>query len=359
MKTILYDRHVALGAKMIDFCGWEMPIQYQGIIQEHHNVREKVGLFDVSHMGRIVITGVDAEKFLDYISTNKIFGKPNFSATYTVCCDVSGGSVDDIIVYKEDTTHCFVIVNACNREKDLKHLQQQSKAFDVTVTDLYETEGILSIQGPLAQKVLSKFLKDIDTLAHMHFLTTSFEGHSFILSRTGYTGEKGYEIYAPLEAIPLLWDQLLFVGQLEGIMPIGLGARDTLRLEMGFALYGHELTDGIAPTESVSAWAVKFNKSDFIGKEALEKLEESPEMRSEHGIILTEPGIARAGYEVFRDNERIGYVTSGTYSPSLNQSIAIVLVDQTLNVGDRVDVQIRHQLCRAEVVKLPFYTIQG
>lgn len=354
-KTVLYDSHRLLGAKMVEFAGWEMPVQYKGIIQEHKTVRERVGIFDVSHMGRVVIRGKDAEIFLDYLSTNQIRGKQPGSATYTVWCNESGGTVDDLLVYNQCKNLFFVIVNASNRQKDLEHLYKQASHFDVVIEPKYESEGILAIQGPQARIVISKIFKEASNLKSMHFLSVLCREQELILSATGYTGAGGFEIYAPLKVIQELWHTFLVVGKAEEIEPVGLGARDTLRLEMGYALYGHELSEEIAPTESVSRWTVKWDK-DFLGKKALEQLENSPKRRFEYGIILKDRGIAREGYKVFQKDELIGKVTSGTMSPSLNHAIAIILVDRKLKEGDNVAIQIRSNQCVAEIVKLPFYT---
>jgi aminomethyltransferase len=354
MKTPLYDRHVALGAKIVDFQGWEMPVQYQGIIQEHLNVRQNVGLFDVSHMGRILVEGPEAEKFLDYLSTNKISGKADLTATYTVWSLPKGGCVDDVIVYKVNSDHFFVIVNAGNRQKDLEHILTESRKFDVVIQDRYTQDGILAIQGPKAQILMSHLFSEANSLKHMHFCFVNYSGQSIVLSRTGYTGAGGFEIYGPNSVIVELWDRILQEGKPYGILPIGLGARDTLRLEMGYALYGHEIDEVISANESVSAWTVKWDKPQFLGKEALMRIEQDPNKRSEYGIILIDKGIARAGYEVLLNDQKIGIVTSGTHSPSLNQAIAIILVKRTLQPNDLVEVQIRQNRCKAKVVKLPF-----
>lgn len=356
MKTVLHDRHVALGAKMVDFAGWEMPVQYTGVVPEHHRVRERVGLFDVSHMGRILVEGSDAEALLDYLSTNKIADKKEGTATYTVWAAEGGGSVDDVIVYRKDATHFFVVANAGNREKDLEHLKKYAEGFDVTITDRYKEDGILALQGPLARRVMAKVFPEAETLKAMHFISVTYEGDPVILSGTGYTGSGGFEIYAENSVIAKLWDRLLEEGKAEEIAPIGLGARDTLRLEMGYALYGHELSDAIAPTESVSRWTVRWKKGDFLGREALEELEESSERRRAVGIILKEKGIAREGYPVFHNGEEVGHVTSGTFSPTLDQAIAIVLASKNLKEGDPVEVQIRKNRCAGEVVTFPFLT---
>lgn len=355
MKTILYDRHQALHAQFVDFGGWEMPVQYTGILPEHHAVRTSVGLFDVSHMGRIAIEGPEAEQFIDFLSTNKIKGKKNHTATYTVMCSEKGTAIDDTIVYRTDDTHYFIIANAANRQKDLDHLQHYCKDFDVTIIPKFNEEGILAIQGPLAKNLITRLFPETKQLAKaMHFMQTAFGGQKILLATTGYTGAGGYEIYAPLPLIADLWDLLLQNGVHEKITPAGLGARNTLRLEMAYALYGHEIDDTITPIESVAAWCVKSNQRDFLGKAALEVLERSPAKRYAHGIILVDPGVARDGYLLFQNGQEIGKVTSGAYSPTLNKSIALVLTHKPLKIGDRVQVKIRNRFSTAEVTHIPF-----
>lgn len=353
MRTCLYSRHINLGAKMIDFSGWEMPIQYTGIIQEHLAVRTHVGLFDVSHMARILVEGTDAELFLDYLSTNKIVGKKQLSATYTVWCSEDGMCVDDVIVYKIDQQHFFVIINAANRQKDLDHLLKYSKGLQVHITPLFE-EGIISIQGPLAVKVVSKVFPKAESIDPMHFDVVPFQNKQVIVSATGYTGAGGFELYGDSSVIIALWDKFMEEGKDLGIQPIGLGARDTLRLEKGYALYGHELSDKISALESVSAWTIKKDKANFVGKTAIIELEKSASKRYEYGVVLKDKGIAREGYEVMNDQQTIGFVTSGTFSPSLNKAIALVLVDRPMRRGDLVEIKIRQNLAKAEVVALPF-----
>lgn len=354
MKTPLYDRHLALGAKMVDFCGWEMPLHYQSIVQEHLAVRSHVGIFDVSHMGRILVHGPDAESFLDYLSTNLITGKKDYSAIYTVWSTPEGGCVDDVIIYKQDKYHFFVIVNACNRHKDLQHLQDESESFDVYIEDRFAEDGILAIQGPEADNVIKTIFPAACDLEQMHFMPLKYDQEDIILSRTGYTGSGGFEIYAQGRNIVNLWDSLLKNGAPFGIVPVGLGARDTLRLEMGYALYGHEINDKIAANESVASWTIKWDKPNFLGKAALETLERSNNKRHEHGAILLDPGVARSECLVFKNGKEIGIVTSGSYSPILNKSIAIVLLSETVKNDDIIDIQIRQKMCKAKIVKLPF-----
>lgn len=354
MKTVLYDRHIALGAKIVSFAGWDMPIQYQGILAEHQAVRQAVGLFDVSHMGRLMIQGAEAERLLDFLSTNRIEGKVHGSATYTVWCYAHGGSVDDVIVYKVDDTHFFVIANASNRDKDFIHLstQAQLRNLDVEIREMFSHAGILSLQGPSAFPLLASLVPEVPFLKPMHFLC--LDGGEFFISRTGYTGAGGFELYGSADKIVEWWDLLMDKGQAYGIQPIGLGARDTLRLEMGFALYGHELGDTIAPNESVSAWSVKWDKSNFLGKEALERIEKSSKKRWSYGVHLLDKGIARQGNQILKEGRVIGEVTSGSYSPTLKQGVALVLVHTPLQIGDRIAIQIRQNLCHAQVVELPF-----
>jgi aminomethyltransferase len=353
MKTPLHQAHVALGAKLVPFAGWEMPVYYQGIIQEHQAVRAYAGLFDVSHMGRILVEGKEAETFLDYLSTNKIIGKSSGLSTYTVLCREDGSCVDDVIIYKQDETHFFLVVNAGNRQKDLDHLLAYAPTFQVTVKDCFKQEGILALQGPQSVEILSSLFPSVKSLKNRCFITESFQGHPIVLSSTGYTGETGFELYVPSSVIVNLWTRLLECGKPLGLIPVGLGARDTLRLEMGYALYGHELSDEISPTETVAAWTIKWDRN-FLGKEALERLRASNHMRVEYGVFLLDKGIAREGYDVVKDGRMIGYVTSGTFSPTLQKAIAIILVNEHLDAGDRVQVRVRDHLCQAEVVSLPF-----
>lgn len=355
MRTVLYQRHIELGAKIVDFGGWEMPIHYKGILPEHKAVREKVGMFDVSHMGQIQVTGRDAEPFLDYLSTNQITGKDNYTATYTVLPNSKGSCLDDVIVYKINEFHFFVCVNAANREKDLNHFRLSSKGFQVEIKDFYDDSGIIAVQGPNAEALLAPLFLEIKHLKKMHFVEHIYNGKKIILSRTGYTGADGFEIYAPNSLIVQLWDYCLNEGKPFGLECAGLGARDTLRLEMGYALYGHELSESISPNESVSAWTIKWGERDFVGRLPMKELEASFHKRSEQGIILLEKGVPREGYLVFHEGSVVGRVTSGNYAPSLDRSVAIVLFDKHLHEGTKVEVQIRHNLVKAEVCRLPFF----
>lgn len=350
MKTALYNQHHHLGAQFVNFGGWEMPLQYNGIIQEHHAVRKQAGIFDVSHMGRIEVQGKGAESFLEYISTNKIAGREAGTVTYTVMCNDSGGAIDDALIYRFNAEHFFIVANAANREKDLAHLQKYSSSFDVSITPHFQ-EGILALQGPKSKDILLRIFPQCDQLKKsMRFMQTDYSGAQILISTTGYTGEHGYEIYVPSFLVPSLWSFLLTKGKPYGLQPVGLGARNTLRLEMGFALYGHELSDTIKPTESIASWSVKLDKVDFLGKDALLK----PKHSFAYGVILQEPGIIRDGYSVWIENLLIGMITSGGYSPTLDQSIGLALTKRPLQIDQDVYVQIRNRFCHAKVVPTPF-----
>ena len=331
MKTALFDRHVALGAKMGDFAGWEMPLQYKGVLVEHQAVRERAGLFDISHMARVSIRGRDAARFMEWLSSHRLRG--DFSATYTCLCNEAGGTVDDVLVYRENETSFFVICNAARREADLAHFRRYKKGFDVDIEESFRTEGILALQGPEADRYLP-------SLPRMSFERRG----NLIVSGTGYTGSGGVEIFGSNELIRALWDELLA----KGAMPIGLGARDTLRLEKGFALYGHELSEEISPIESVSSWTISPGK-DFLGKESLSRWG-----RRAFGIRMQEGSIARSGFKVFQEGDEIGEVTSGGFSPTLKIPIALILSRKPLKMGEDVAVKIRERYVAATVSPLPF-----
>lgn len=324
-----------------------MPLQYQGILQEHQVVRTAAGLFDVSHMGRIAIEGEEAGAYVNYLSTQEVESKLPGSVTYTVWCNEKGHAIDDLLVYKVSETSYFVVANASNREKDLAHVRAHAGGRAVKITPVYEHEGILALQGPDSTRILKTLFPEIETLQPMHLLKATFQQTPLLIARTGYTGEVGFELFVDQSQLVSLWKALMAVG---GLHPVGLGARDTLRLEMGYALYGHELSETIYPIESVASWTVKLNH-DFIGRSAIEQVAHP---RHQYGVILREPGIARQGCEVYVGDKVCGVVTSGTFSPTLRQAIAIVFVEQKLKPHDMVAIQIRDKRVQAEVVKLPF-----
>ncbi len=356
MKTVLHALHGAAGARFTEFCGWEMPARYaKGVIYEHQAVRRAVGIFDVSHMGQIVIQGPEAEKLLEHLATNVVSGKEDGTATYTVWASEEGGCIDDLLVYRLSGTDFFVIVNAGNRQKALKHVQRIGEEFDVVIKDRFEDWGIIALQGPRSERVLSKVVPKAADLKPFRLVEVPWkEKEPLIVARTGYTGEHGYELIAPSKYLCDLWERLMKTGGEYGIEPCGLGARDTLRLEMGYALYGHELSMTIGPGETVANWAVKRSKENFVGKEAIVELDESSRKRKQYGIVLQGRGIARGGCPVFCNGEEVGTVTSGTQSPTLHCAIAIVMVKGKLTKEDTIEVAIRDNKVRAELVKLPF-----
>lgn len=353
MRTCLYEKHQKLGAKIIEFAGWEMPLQYKGVIEEYYAVRQNVGIFDVSHMGVISIKGKEAKKFIDFLCTNNISDQNN-KVTYAVMCHHTGGSVDDCLVYKVNDYHYFFIANASNRDKDFAHCLKYSETFKVTVESHFIDQGIIAVQGPQSCALLQNLIAEVAEILPMHFIEALYLNEKLFVSRTGYTGSDGFELIASEHLILQIWESLFKEGKKYRLEPAGLGARDILRLEMGYALYGHELTDSIAPVESVVAWAVKLDKEEFLGKAPQLALINSRTRRYEYPILLVEKGVLREGYPVFLDQEEIGYVTSGGYSPGLKQSIALILVKRKLKLDQIVQVQIRQMQVNAKIVKLPF-----
>lgn len=354
MHTSLYPLHCDLGAKMTEFCGWEMPLSYTTIQEEHRAVRERAGLFDVSHMGRIAIKGAGAECFLDYLATNRIRGKRDGTATYSLLCKEEGGCLDDLLIFRLAADDLFLIANAANREKDWRHLTRYCSDFEVTLFPVYEKEGILALQGPSSAAILAPLIPGVEAMHPMRVAPFTYEGKELLVATTGYTGERGFELFAPNTLIPILWRRILDIGRERGITPAGLGARDTLRLEMGFALYGHELTEELFPTETVAAWAVKLDKERFLGKEAISALEKSSQRRHPCAFFVARGGIPRGGEPVTGDGVRIGTVTSGGFSPTLQRTIALGLLDRLPGEGEELAIAVRGRPLRAEITHLPF-----
>lgn len=360
LKTPLHDEHKALGARMVPFGGWDMPVQYSGVMAEHHAVRQAAGLFDVSHMGRVAVRGKGAEAFLDHITTNDVKKMTDGRCQYSLLCREDGGIVDDIIISRNLAEDYLVVVNASNRAKDFSWMQSQIRTGidDVVLTDESDVWGLVAIQGPKSVKIVEKFFnQDVSALSYYHFKKTVWKDATIILWRTGYTGEDGFEIFVPTVLVANLWRELLFFGKDDGLLPVGLGARDTLRLEAAYSLYGHELSDSINPLEAGLGWVVKFDKGDFVGREALIKVREKGVMRTRIGFELSEAGIARDGCGVFCGDKKIGVVTSGTHSPTLGKAIGLALVDAgSIREGDNILLDIRGKKKNGLVVKTPFYT---
>jgi len=354
--TPLNAVHRSLKAKMVDFGGWDMPVQYSGILNEHNAVRTGVGLFDVSHMGEIEVRGPDALDLLDYVSTNSASRLKIGQAHYSGLLYEHGGFVDDILVHKVDSDHFFICVNASNQEKDFDHitLNNRMRAMVEFASDRYAQ---LAIQGPKALDTLQKLTATpLETIKYYYFIDGEVAGVWARIARTGYTGEDGFEIYVAPDEAPATWAAVLDAGAEFGIKPCGLGARNTLRLEAKMALYGHEISASINPLEADLAWIVKFDKGDFIGKRALEKQRQQGVGRKLIGFEMTARGIARDGYEVWLDGQPAGWVTSGGPSPTLNKNIGLCYLPvEAAQEGRAIQVMIRDQPVDAVTVPTPFY----
>lgn len=349
-------------AKTIDFGGWDLPVQFSSIKEEHEAVRIKAGLFDVSHMGEILVSGPESAHFLQAALSNDITKLVPNKAQYTIMCYEDGGTVDDLIVYMLDENEYLLVVNAANTEKDFEWLLKQNNSNpDVTLDNISENYAQLALQGPKAEQVLQKVVKEpLSDISFFRFKKgVAIEGIAgeALISRTGYTGEDGFEIYLDSRNGKDLWKLLLEKGKEEGIEPIGLGARDTLRFEAGLALYGQELSADISPLEAGLGFAVKLNKeAEFTGKEALKKQAEAGLERKLMGIEMVDKGIPRHGYSVYQDDTEIGFVTSGTQSPTLNKNLGLALIKtEFAEIGTGLEVQVRKRRLKAKVVKTPFY----
>jgi aminomethyltransferase len=361
-ETALRSRHEALGARLIPFAGWLMPVQYSGVIDEHRTVRSAAGLFDLGHMGQVRVTGADALPYLQLVTTNDVSVLGSGDAQYSLLPNEQGGVIDDIIVYRlPDEPGYLVVVNASNHAKDVEWMQQQrltQPQFDVDVDDMSESLGMIAIQGPMAQKIVTGLTEtDLSGLNPFQSLRATVAGLPVLVARTGYTGEDGFEFYVPQEQTAALWDALIAAGTPDGLKPIGLGARDTLRLEARMPLYGNELADDISPIEAGLGWAVKLDKGPFIGRAEIAAVKESGPSRRTVGFRLLErAGSARHGYPVEVEGRSVGVVTSGAHSPTLGAEIGLALVDADVaGVGRPLDIVIRGRPVGAEQVKLPFY----
>ncbi|KKK38213.1 glycine cleavage system protein T [Mesobacillus campisalis] len=359
-RTPLFETYKKSEAKVIDFGGWELPVQFSGILEEHEAVRKDAGLFDVSHMGEVLVEGKDAESYLNYLLTNDVTKVGINQAQYTAMCYPDGGTIDDLLVYKLAEEKYLLVINAANTEKDFEWMKKQASG-DVTLQNISNDMAQLAIQGPKAERVLQRLTKtDLSQIGFFQFAQdVELDGTSDVLvSRTGYTGEDGFELYLAAEKAVSLWERLLQAGKEDGLKPCGLGARDTLRFEARLALYGQELSEEISPLEAGIGFAVKTNKeNDFIGKDALSKQKENGLKRKIVGIEVTGRGIPRHGYKVFSaDGEEVGFVTSGTHSPSLKKSLGLALVSTEYSKADTLlKVEIRNKPVDAVVVKTPFY----
>ena len=348
-KTCLYDKHVALGALISPFGGFDMPIQYTNIIDEHQAVRQHCGVFDVSHMGEVLVSGKDAERYVNHVFTNDVRNIPNGKILYGMMCYEDGGVVDDLLVYKMADDKFFLVINAANIDKDWAWIQQQSKGFDITLDHQSDQYGELAIQGPDAEQVMEQVL-GIPCKELVFYTFKTIDG--IMVSRTGYTGEDGFEIYAAPDAIRTYWDQLMAAN----IKPCGLGCRDTLRFEVGLPLYGDELSESITPIMAGLGIFVKLDKEEFIGKDALAKQKAEGAPKKLVGIELHDKAIPRHGYAVIKDGNIIGEVTTGYHSISTDKSVCMALIDSAYAALDTdVEIQIRKKTFPGTVCKKRFY----
>lgn len=357
-KTPLYDEHVRLGGKIVEYAGWFLPVQYEGLIPEHEAVRNAAGIFDVSHMGQIVVKGKDALSYLQYLCTNDISKVEKNQTIYTMFCYPDGGVVDDFLIYKLEDDEYILVVNAANTDKDFKWMIDNKKDFNIIIENKSDQIGEVAIQGPNSEKILQKLTDfDLSSIKPFYFEPkVDMLGIECMVSRTGYTGEDGFEVYAPAEDIVKIWNALLEKGKEDGLKPCGLGCRDTLRFEAGMPLYGNEISEDINPLEGGLKFFVKFEKEeDFIGKEALKKQWDEGLTRKVVGFELLGRGIPREGYEVHKDGKKIGHVTTGYMSPTLKKSIGNALIDiNETEIGNEIDIMIRNKPVKAKVISRKF-----
>jgi aminomethyltransferase len=357
-RTALFDSYAEHGGKTIDFGGWELPVQFSSIKLEHEAVRTKAGLFDVSHMGEVLVSGEGALPYLQKLVTNDVSKLKDGHAQYTAMCYEDGGTVDDLLIYKLGENNYLLVVNASNIDKDLDWMNSHATA-DVTIEDKSSEYALLALQGPAAQGILQKLTDEpLEDIKFFRFKeNVNVDGHEVLVSRTGYTGEDGFEIYGSPEAIVALWPAILKAGESEGAVPAGLGARDTLRFESGLPLYGQELSKDISPLETGLGFVVKLNKEEnFLGKEALASQKENGVPRKLVGLEMIDKGIPRTGYKVFIGDEEIGEVTTGTQSPTLKKNIGFALLKREhTEEGTEVEVEIRNKRLKAVIIATPFY----
>ena len=351
-QTPLYTKHVELGAKMVDFAGYQMPIQYTGIIQEHNAVRHSAGLFDVSHMGEFIITGDEAEVFLDYVTINDVVSIQPWQAQYSAMCYEDGGIIDDLLIYRYPD-HFMLVVNASNKEKDLDWFMAH-KLDNVDILDISDQTGLIALQGPKSRSILQNIFDiNLNEIDFYWFDVAKINGNSATIARTGYTGELGFEIYADHDNIVKIWDAIMNAGG-DAVEPTGLGCRDTLRMEMKYCLYGNDIDASTNPIEAGLGWITKLDKDNFIGKEALVDAKANI-TRKLICIEMIDRGIPRKGYTIVNNGAVVGEVTSGTQSPSLNQGIGLAYVAKGFaKTGTKLKMKVRHKLLNCKVVNSPF-----
>ena len=356
-RTPLYDAHVDLGAKIVPFAGFEMPVQYPtGITREHQAVRTAAGLFDVSHMGEFLVEGPGALAFVSHVTSNDPAQLAVGQVQYSVFCLPDGGIVDDLLVYRLGEQRFRLVVNGANLVKDWAHVTGLAGDFDVALTDESDDIGLVALQGPAADAILRPLVDaDLASIGFYWFEEGQVDGVPGIISRTGYTGEAGFELYVPQDSARVVWDRLLEAGAEHGLIPAGLGSRDSLRLEMGYALYGNDIDEETTPLEAGLSWLVKFGKDSFVGLAALTAQKDAGLTRRLSGFRLTERGFPRPGYEVSYRGEAVGPVRSGTLSPSLGYGIGTVYLPPDAQTGEELRIRIRDRDIAAQITRLPFY----
>jgi glycine cleavage system T protein (aminomethyltransferase) len=353
-KTALYDTHVALGAKMVEFAGFSMPIQYKGIRDEHRRVRETIGVFDVSHMGEIEVSGENALEMVQRLTVNDVAALEVGQAHYTAMCYENGGIVDDLLVYRYPDKF-LLVVNAANKDKDLAWIIK-NKLQDCEVKDTSDQITQLAVQGKKAEEILQKLTRvDLSAIKFYWFEEGELAGAPMLISRTGYTGEPGFELYFENQYAQHVWDAVFEAGAPFSIEPIGLAARDSLRLEKKMCLYGNDIDQKTNPLEAGLGWITKLDKGDFIGADALRKVKEDGLKRRLVAFVLQAPGFPRKGYKIFKDGEELGSVTSGTVSPILEKGIGLGYVKKGFTkIGTEIEIEIRNKMVEAEIFKPPF-----
>ncbi len=352
-KTPLYDRHVSAGARIVEFAGYEMPIMYAGIVSEHRRVRETAGVFDVSHMGEFFVHGPGALAALEKVTTNRVAALKEGRVQYSALCYEHGGFVDDLLVYRLPGRY-MLVVNASNKDKDFEWIRSHLGG-GATLEDASDATGLVAIQGPASEAVMSKIAEggDVRGLRYYHSASMTVAGKRALVSRTGYTGEDGFEVYCTPDDTPAVWDALFASGKAHDVEPIGLGARDTLRLEMGYALYGNDIDDTRTPAEANLMWITKLDKGDFVGRDAIARRAHDGPRETLVGFELLERGVPRHGQRILAGGREIGVVTSGSFSPTLEKGIGMGYVPPGTAGG--FEVEIREHRVPARIVSPPFY----
>ncbi len=356
-RTSIYPLYKQYGGKIIDFGGWELPVQFSSILEEHQAVRERAGLFDVSHMGEVEVKGKDSLKYLQRLLTNDVSKLIDGKVLYSPMCFPNGGIVDDLLVYRYSEDYYLLVINASNIEKDMNWLESNIEG-DVKLINISKYISQLALQGPLAEKVLQKITdSNLSTIKTYNFVDdVNIDGIKVLISRTGYTGEDGFELYTLNENALNLWGKILEIGKEDGVIPCGLGARDTLRFEARLPLYGQELSESITPIEAGLGIFVKLDKGDFNGRDVLKEQKESGADRKLIGVEMIERGIPRSDYLVYSNDELIGKITTGTQSPTLKKNVGLALIKKEYaDIGNELFVEIRNKKVKAKIVKTPFY----